>query len=76
MSLVQSLLEKERVMDVPPAQRMQRQDSLSKHMEEYRAAIERAVALDIPHAYSPSYGTFQESDEGQNSSAARDYFSV
>lgn len=74
-SLVQSLMNKEGVMDVPPTQRMQRQDSLAKHMEEYRAAIERAVALDIPHAYSPSYGTFQESDKGQNSNDARNYFS-
>ncbi|KAL8495260.1 hypothetical protein ACS0TY_019419 [Phlomoides rotata] len=71
-----SLLEKERVMDVPPVQRMQRQESLAKHMEEYRAAIKRAVDLDIPHAYSPSYGTFQEFEKGQNSSASRDYSSV
>ncbi|KAK6162341.1 hypothetical protein DH2020_002182 [Rehmannia glutinosa] len=64
-----SMLEKERIMGIPPAQRMERQVSLAKeHMEEHRAAIERAVALDIPHAYSPpSYGTFQELEKGQNS---------
>lgn len=68
-----SLLEKERIMGIPPAQRMERQASLVKeHMEEHRAAIERAVALDIPHAYSPSYGTFQEMEKGENSSAGHD----
>ncbi|KAL0379523.1 UNVERIFIED_CONTAM: hypothetical protein Sangu_0016600 [Sesamum angustifolium] len=68
-----SLLEKERIMGIPPAQRMERQASLVKeHMEEHRAAIERAVALDVPHAYSPSYGTFHEMEKGENSSAAQE----
>ncbi|KAL0425991.1 UNVERIFIED_CONTAM: hypothetical protein Sradi_1133900 [Sesamum radiatum] len=58
---------------IPPAQRMERQASLVKeHMEEHRAAIERAVALDVPHAYSPSYGTFHEMEKGENSSAAQE----
>lgn len=65
------MLEKERIMGIPPAQRMERQASLAKeHMEEHRAAIERAVAFNIPHAYSPSYGTFHEMEKGQNSSTA------
>ncbi|KAH6789463.1 alpha/beta-Hydrolases superfamily protein [Perilla frutescens var. frutescens] len=68
------MVEKERVMGIPPAQRMERQASLAKeHREEHRAALERAVALDIPHAHSPSYGTFQEMEQGQNSSTPHDF---
>ncbi|GFP92999.1 sn1-specific diacylglycerol lipase alpha [Phtheirospermum japonicum] len=65
-----SMLEKERITSIPPAQRMERQASLAKeHNEEYKAALERAIALYVPHAYSPpSYGTFQETEKGQNSS--------
>ncbi|EYU40755.1 hypothetical protein MIMGU_mgv1a025511mg, partial [Erythranthe guttata] len=45
------MLEKEPIIEIPIAQRM-----------------ERAVALEVPHANSPpSYGTFQESEEGENS---------
>ncbi|KAL7158728.1 hypothetical protein ABFS83_02G162900 [Erythranthe nasuta] len=65
------MLEKEPIMKIPVAQRMERQASIAKeHMQEHRAAIKRAVALDVPHANSPpSYGTFQESEseEGENS---------
>ncbi|KAL3622099.1 hypothetical protein CASFOL_033510 [Castilleja foliolosa] len=68
------MLEKERFTSIPPAQRMERQASLAKeHNEEYKAALERAIALYVPHAYSPpSYGTFQETDKGQNSSTGPD----
>ncbi|XP_022865789.1 uncharacterized protein LOC111385613 isoform X3 [Olea europaea var. sylvestris] len=63
-----TLLESEQVMDIPVAQRMERQKSLAKeHKEEHRAAIERAIALDVPLAYPPSYGTFQEMEKGENS---------
>ncbi|KAL3622090.1 hypothetical protein CASFOL_033501 [Castilleja foliolosa] len=64
------MLEKERITSIPPAQRMERQASLAKeHNEEYKAALERAIALYVYHAYSPpSYGTFQETEKGQNSS--------
>lgn len=67
------MMEKERVMSIPAAQRMERQVSLAKeHRDEYRAALERAVALDIPRAHSPSYGTFKDMEEGQNSSIPSD----
>lgn len=67
-ALVQTLLESEQAMDIPVAQRMERQKSLAKeHKEEHRAAIERAIALDVPLAYPPSYGTFQEMEKGENS---------
>ncbi|XP_042049621.1 uncharacterized protein LOC121795212 isoform X1 [Salvia splendens] len=67
------MMEKERVMSIPAAQRMERQVSLAKeHRDEYRAALERAVALDIPRAHSPSYGTFRDMEEGQNSSIPSD----
>lgn len=59
-------MEKERVMEIPPQQRMERQAFLAKeHGEEYKAALQKAVALDVPQAYSPStYGTFREIEEG------------
>lgn len=53
-------------MNIPEQQRMDRRDSLAKeHMEEHKAALQRAVALDVPQAYSPSaYGTFRNIEEG------------
>ncbi|XP_060218627.1 uncharacterized protein LOC132645583 isoform X2 [Lycium barbarum] len=56
------LTESQRTID----QRMERQSSLAKeHMEEHKAALQRAVALDVPQAYSPSaYGTFSDIEEG------------
>lgn len=55
-------------MNFPVQQRMERQASLAKeHMEEHKAALQRAVALDVPQAYSPSaYGTFRDIEEGQD----------
>ncbi|XVF09895.1 hypothetical protein REPUB_Repub07fG0136400 [Reevesia pubescens] len=63
------MLEKDRIMEIPPKQRMERQETLAReHSEEYKAALERAVTLSVPHAYSPSrYGTFEESEDGENS---------
>ncbi|PPS17950.1 hypothetical protein GOBAR_AA02633 [Gossypium barbadense] len=57
------------VMRVPAKQKMVRHVSLAReHSEEHKAALQRAVALDIPQAYSPStYGTFHEM-EGAGSS--------
>lgn len=51
-------------MEIPPKQRMEKQQTLEReHSEEYRAALRRAVTLAIPHAYSPSqYGTFDVGD--------------
>lgn len=53
-------------LNIPVQQKMERQASLAKeHMEEHKAALQRAVALDVPQAYSPSaYGTFHDIEEG------------
>lgn len=68
------MMENEHVMEIPPNQRMERQEKLAReHIQEYREALERAVALDVPHSYLPSpYGTFNdpESGEGSNKSSA------
>ncbi|KAJ7962389.1 Sn1-specific diacylglycerol lipase alpha [Quillaja saponaria] len=63
------MLEKDRYMEIPAKQRMRRQESLAQeHSEEYQAALRRAVALNIPQAYSPSkYGTFHEMEVGEDS---------
>ncbi|KAK6920129.1 Fungal lipase-like domain [Dillenia turbinata] len=64
------MLERDRVMDIPPKQKMLRQQSVAReHSKEYKAALQRAVALEISQAYSPStYGTFYDLEEGVNSS--------
>ncbi|GLT60657.1 hypothetical protein SLA2020_334140 [Shorea laevis] len=64
------MLEKDRIMQIPTMQNMERQETLAReHSEEYKAALQRAVALDIPQASSPpSYGTFHEMEEGETSS--------
>ena len=61
----QLMLEKAESMEIPPKQRMERKETLAKeHTEEYKAALQRAVTLAVPHAYSPSpYGTFDEQEE-------------
>ncbi|KAI4355062.1 hypothetical protein L6164_003875 [Bauhinia variegata] len=63
------MLEKDRIMEIPAKQKMERQESLDReHNEEYRAALQRAVALNVPQAYSPSsYGTFHQMDAGEDS---------
>ncbi|MBA0680216.1 hypothetical protein Goari_011927 [Gossypium aridum] len=63
------MVEKDGVTRVPAKQKMVRHVSLAReHSEEHKAALQRAVALDIPQAYSPStYGTFHEM-EGAGSS--------
>ncbi|KAG1361317.1 Sn1-specific diacylglycerol lipase alpha [Cocos nucifera] len=60
------MLEKEKIMEIPPKQRMERKETLKReHGEEHRAALRRAVTLSIPDAYSPSaYGTFDENSTG------------
>ncbi|CAH9118181.1 unnamed protein product [Cuscuta europaea] len=60
------LLEKDNAMGIPTHQRMERDESLAKeHIKEHKAALKRAVALDVPQAYSPSsYGTFHELEGG------------
>ncbi|GFY81912.1 alpha/beta-Hydrolases superfamily protein [Actinidia rufa] len=63
------MLENDSIMEIPVKQKMERQETLAReHTEEYKAALQRAVTLSVPHAYSPSaYGTFDEHDEGENS---------
>lgn len=48
---------------------MESHESLAReHSEEYQATLKRAIAFDIPQAYSPySYGTFHEMDAGEDS---------
>ncbi|CAH9132938.1 unnamed protein product [Cuscuta epithymum] len=64
-----TMLERENAMSIPMQQRMERQASLAReHMEEHKAALKRAVTLNVPHAYSPScYGTFHELGQGEDS---------
>lgn len=59
--IVQTLKEKDRVLDIPPQQRMERRSSVAiEHSVEHKAALARAVALDVPESYLPSeYGTFR-----------------
>ncbi|CBI40367.3 hypothetical protein VitviT2T_023905 [Vitis vinifera] len=61
------MLEKDQIMEIPAKQRMERLESVAReHTEEYKAALKRAAALDVPQAYSPSaYGTFSEMGEGE-----------
>ncbi|ONK79650.1 uncharacterized protein A4U43_C01F8530 [Asparagus officinalis] len=56
------MLQKERTMAIPTSQKMERHETLARdHNEEHRAALRRAVTLEVPHAYYPSvYGTFDE----------------
>ncbi|KAJ1385005.1 Mono-/di-acylglycerol lipase, N-terminal [Sesbania bispinosa] len=60
--------ERDTAMEVPAKQIMERQETLARHSQEYRAALQRAKTLDVPHAYTPpsQYGTFD--DEGEESS--------
>lgn len=64
------MMENDKALEIPVQQRMQRQASVERgHGEEYKAALERAAALEIPDESLPlSYGTFSELEEGENSS--------
>lgn len=57
----------DKIMEIPPQQKMERQQTLAReHSEEYKAALQRAVTLAVPHAYAISpYGTFSQTDEGE-----------
>ncbi|CAE6075562.1 unnamed protein product [Arabidopsis arenosa] len=62
------MMEKEKKMEIPEKQRMERQESLAReHNLEYRAALRRAVTLDVPHAESMAseYGTFDKTQENE-----------
>ena len=60
--------EKDSIMEIPANQIMEMQETLARHSEEYKAALQRAKTFDVPHAYTPEsqYGTFDE--EGEESS--------
>ncbi|KAM7273847.1 hypothetical protein ACFE04_028511 [Oxalis oulophora] len=62
------MLEKDHITEIPPKQKMERQQTIAReHSEEHKAALKRAVSLSVPHAYAPSqYGTFQEHHEHEN----------
>lgn len=63
-------MENDRVMEIPPNQRMERQEKLAReHTQEYRQALQRAVALDVPDSYPPPspYGTFNDPESGEGS---------
>ncbi|CAK9328852.1 unnamed protein product [Citrullus colocynthis] len=64
------MMENDKALEIPVQQRMQRQASVERgHGEEYKAALERAAALEIPDENLPlTYGTFSELEEGENSS--------
>ncbi|KAJ9171373.1 hypothetical protein P3X46_014756 [Hevea brasiliensis] len=66
------MLEKDQIMRIPAQQQMERQEFIAReHSEEYEAALQRAVALDIPQAYSSSpYGTFHVLEEGETSGSS------
>lgn len=59
---IQLMQEKDDALEIPAQQRMERQNTLVKeHKEEHKAALRRAVALAVPHAFPVSeYGTFGE----------------
>ncbi|KAL9240462.1 hypothetical protein vseg_014678 [Gypsophila vaccaria] len=63
------LREEDGVMEIPVQQKMERQQTLAKeHNQEYKAALQRAVTLSVPHACSSSeYGTFFEDHEDEGS---------
>uniref|UniRef100_A0A0D6R2P0 Fungal lipase-like domain-containing protein n=1 Tax=Araucaria cunninghamii TaxID=56994 RepID=A0A0D6R2P0_ARACU len=49
------MIERERAMEIPSEQKMQRQETLVKeHAQEYKAALERAVTLRVPDGFSTS----------------------
>lgn len=66
--------ERDHVKEIPAKQKMERQQTLTReHNEEHKAALQRAVTLAVPHAFSPShYGTFDELEEEQSDTSVRD----
>ncbi|KAJ4951696.1 hypothetical protein NE237_028528 [Protea cynaroides] len=64
------MLERDRIMDIPAKQRMERQQGLAKEKsDEYKAALKRALTLVVPYAYSSSpYGTFDKQEDSSSTS--------
>lgn len=67
--VAQLMLEKDHITEIPQSQKMERQETIAReHNEEHRSALQRAVALSVPHAFIPSqYGTFEEPEESEQS---------
>lgn len=42
--------EKDSIMEIPANQIMEMQETLARHSEEYKAALQRAKTFDVPHA--------------------------
>ncbi|RZB44182.1 hypothetical protein D0Y65_054277 [Glycine soja] len=65
---LQLMKEKDNTIEIPANQIMERQETLARHNEEYKEALQRAKTLDVPHAYTPvsQYGTFDEEGEGSS----------
>lgn len=68
------MLEKDRSMEIPAKQKMERQETLAReHSEEHKAALQRAVTLAVPDAYSPSpYGTFNDNNNEEEAAEHSD----
>ncbi|KAL9252293.1 hypothetical protein AKJ16_DCAP02594, partial [Drosera capensis] len=57
------MLERDKTMEVPANQRMEREYTLSRvHSLEHQAALERAAALKVPSRSTHSYGTFDQAE--------------
>ncbi|XP_074576827.1 uncharacterized protein LOC141833316 [Curcuma longa] len=58
------MMESEMLMEIPPMPRMERQKTLTKeHNKEHKAALQRAILMSVPDAYSVSeYGTFDDNN--------------
>lgn len=62
--------EEEQATAIPAPQKMDRKKSIvDEHKQTYKAALERAVSLNVPYAFSPSYGTF-DSDRYETDSSS------
>ncbi|KAL5139703.1 hypothetical protein HKD37_10G029535 [Glycine soja] len=68
--------EKDSIMEIPANQIMEMQETLARHSEEYKAALQRAKTFDVPHAYTPEsqYGTFDEGEESSRRSQGESSF--
>lgn len=68
------MLEKDHSMEIPAKQKMERQETLAReHSEEHKAALQRAVTLAVPDAYSPSpYGTFNDNNNEEEAAEHSD----
>jgi hypothetical protein len=57
------MMERDHSMEIPSKQRMERQETIAKdHSKDHKDALEKALSLNIPHAFSPSYGTFDKDE--------------